>query len=210
VPWIVLGALSGCGASSPSSGSRPRTFTPGAVTAAACQLQDQPSCPKSSPQRLIPQEIACLRALTTSDDHRHVPTGRLALLAQRSGVAVVSPSTPYRLVRERGWRRPRTRVLPQTEIRCLNSMIEASWRCLKHQWLFLNTLDTVARVRSLVGFYVRQHNAAIPHSAFAGQIPDEMYFGTGVDVPAQLTVAKAAARAARLAYNRSQHCAVCA
>jgi hypothetical protein len=102
------------------------------------------------------------------------------------------------------------RLLAQTEVRCSNSMIEAFWRCLKHQWLFLNTLDTVSRVRSLVAFYVRQHNAAIPHSAFGGQTPDEMYFRTGAAVPAELTVAKATARAARLAYNRVQHCGVCA
>lgn len=36
------------------------------------------------------------------------------------------------------------RVLAQTEIAFSNSMIEVFWRTMKHQRLFLNTLDTVA------------------------------------------------------------------
>jgi hypothetical protein len=35
-------------------------------------------------------------------------------------------------------------------------MIEAWWRCLKHQWLFLHSLDSVTTVRRLVAFYVDQ------------------------------------------------------
>jgi len=41
-----------------------------------------------------------------------VPTGTLALLAQRLGEVFASASTWYRLVRQRGWRRPRRRVHP--------------------------------------------------------------------------------------------------
>ncbi len=44
------------------------------------------------------------------------------------------------------------RILAQTEIRYSNSLIESWWRVIKHQWLFLNTLDTVASVRKLVAF----------------------------------------------------------
>jgi len=62
-------------------------------------------------------------------------------------------------------------------------MIESWWRQLKHKWLFLNTLDTIATVRKLIEFYVHQHNEYVPHSAFEGQIPDEMYFATGADIP---------------------------
>jgi transposase InsO family protein len=40
------------------------------------------------------------------------------------------------------------RVLPQVEVSYSNSMIEAWWRSLKHQWLFLNSLDTLGRTRS--------------------------------------------------------------
>src|SRR4029450_13396402 len=43
---------------------------------------------------------------------RHVPTGTLAVLAQRLGKVWASPSTWYRLVRQNGWPRPRLRVHP--------------------------------------------------------------------------------------------------
>lgn len=246
--------------------------------------------------------------------HR-VPTGRLAVLAQRTGSVFASATTWLRLVRRRGWRRPRLRVHPeqprvgirasrpneiwhidttlirlldnsrvylhavidnfsrrilawrlaerfdaassvavlveagrgvdrsaavptlladagvenrnramdelidsgllkrvlaQTEIRFSNSMIESWWRSLKHNWLFLHPLDSAAKVRSLVAFYVAEHNARLPHSAFRGETPDEMYFGTGGGVPGRLAEQREAARRDRLAANRSRECAVCA
>jgi len=96
-----------------------------------------------------------------------------------------------------------------TELRFSNSMIEAWWRTLKHQWLFLNTLDSVATVEELVRFYVEEHNQRLPHSAFRGQTPDEMYFGTGDGVPDGLETARDAARRERLEWNRSLSCPVC-
>jgi putative transposase len=222
--------------------------------------------------------------MVTSPEYRHVPTGTLAVLAERLGTVSASPSTWYRLVRTYGWRRPRLRVHPAkptvglrttrademwhidttvirlldgtrgylhavidnfsrrilawrvadtfapvnrvavlleasrgatrsasaplvladagvenvnaqvdelidrgvlrrllafTELKCSNSMIEAWWRALKHQWLFLHSLDSVATIRRLVAFYVHAPNHVLPHSAFRGQTPDERYFGTG-------------------------------
>jgi hypothetical protein len=66
----------------------------------------------------------------------------------------------------------------------------------------------VSRVRSLVAFYVAEHNSKIPRSAFQGQTPDEMYFGTGAQVPERLATQRAAARQARMAENRGRRCAV--
>jgi len=77
-----------------------------------CRLDDESSCPKSSPTRLTAAEVAAVREMVTSPDLRHVSTGGLAVLAQRTGSVVASATTWYRLVRERGWRRPRTRVHP--------------------------------------------------------------------------------------------------
>jgi hypothetical protein len=88
-------------------------------------------------------------------------------------------------------------------------MIEAWWRTLKHQWLFLNTLDSAATVRRLVAFYVAAHNADIPHSAFRGQTPDEMYFARGHGVSEQIEAAKKEARAARLQANGAVSCGIC-
>jgi putative transposase len=252
--------------------------------------------------------------MVTSPEYRHVPTGTLAVLAQRLGRVSASPSTWYRLVRKYGWRRPRVRVHPAkpkvglratgpdemwhiettvirlldgtraylhavidnfsrrilawrvadtfapgnsvavlleasrgatrsasapvvladagvenvnaqvdaliatgifrrllafTELKFSNSMIEAWWRSLKHQWLFLHPLDSVATIRRLLAFYVHEHNHVLPHSAFRGQTPDEMYFGIGDAVPADLRARAADARRARVAANRSASCETC-
>ena len=80
---------------------------------------------------------------------------------------------------------------------------------LKHQWLFLSTLDSVAGVRRHVSCYVAAHNGQVPHSAFRGQTPDEMYFGTGREVPERLDADSRAAQAARLEKNRTLACEVC-
>jgi hypothetical protein len=69
------------------------------------------------------------------------------------------------------------RLLAFTDLKFSNSMIEAWWRSLKHQWLFLHSLDSLTTVRRLIAFYVQEHNTVLPHSAFRGQTPDEMYFG---------------------------------
>jgi hypothetical protein len=80
---------------------------------------------------------------------------------------------------------------------------------LKHQRLFLHSLDSVTTIRRLVAFYVDEHNRVLPHSAFRGQTPDEMYFGTGDAVPADLTSCATAARRTRVAANRSASCERC-
>jgi putative transposase len=245
-----------------------------------CALDDQSSCPHTSPHRLTPREILAIKDIVTAPDYRHAPTGTLAVLAQRLGTVCASPSTWYRLVRKYGWRRPRLRVHPAkpkiglrttranemwhidttvirlldgsraylhavidnfsrrilawrvaetfspansvavlleasrtatssetpavladagvenvnaqvdeliatgvlrrvlafTELKFSNSMIEAWWRSLKHQWLFLHSLDSVTTVRRLVAFYVHEHNTVLPHSAFRGQTPTRCIF----------------------------------
>jgi transposase InsO family protein len=90
-----------------------------------------------------------------------------------------------------------------------NSMIEAWWRTLKYQWLFLNTLDSCAAVRRLVAFYVASHNSEIPHSAFRGQTPDEVYYGRGHEIPDRLEAARQQARLARMNANREASCQQC-
>ncbi len=78
----------------------------------ACALDDQSSCPRTSPHRLTPSEVQTIGDMVTSPEYRHVPTGTLAVLAQRLGTVSASASTWYRLVRKYGWRRPRVRVHP--------------------------------------------------------------------------------------------------
>ena len=286
---------------------------------ADCHPADVASCPRRVPNQLTAKDVSTIKGMVTSQEYRHVPTSRLAILAQRLGRVFAAPSTWAKLVRERGWRRPRLRIHPkkpmvglrttrpdeawhvdttvlrlldgskayvhavidnfsrrilafrvgdhfdvgnaiavlmdavrnttgnrntgaqatpmlmvdggienfnarvdelvasgllrrvlaQTDVSFSNSLIEAFWRTMKHQWLFLNTLDSVAAVRRHVTFYVAAHNSEIPHAAFRGQTPDEMYFGSGADLPDRLATPKKEARAARLAANREESCTTC-
>jgi len=91
-----------------------------------------------------------------------------------------------------------------------NSLIEAWWRSLKHNWLFLHPLDTTATVRREVAFYVEQHNSVIPHHAFKVLTPDEVYYGKGDEIPDRLAEARAEARERRMEASRARQCAVCA
>ncbi len=77
-----------------------------------CELDDTPSCPRLNSQQLTANEVATIKEMVTSEEYRHVPTGTLVILAQRLDKVYASPSTWRRLVRSRGWRRPRTRVHP--------------------------------------------------------------------------------------------------
>lgn len=216
-----------------------------------------------------------MKEMATSDEFKHVPTSRLAILAQRLGKVFASPSTWAKTVKQRRWRRPRSRVHParpkvgiraarpneiwhidttifrlldgskayvqgiidnfsrrilavrvgarlepattaallleadhaargrpkaaseridvivdggvenlnqavdrlisggrlrrlvaQTDLDFSNSMVEAFWRSLKHNWCFLNTIDTIKTLRRLVAFCVHEHNSILPYAAF--------------------------------------------
>ena len=102
-----------------------------------------------------------------------------------------------------------TRVLAQIEVTFSNSMIEAFWRSLKHSWLYLHSLDSFVGLRRLIEFYVKAHNGVIPHAAFQGQTPNEVFFGIGDEIPKKLADARKTAREKRLKENRSAACGAC-
>jgi transposase InsO family protein len=259
-------------------------------------------------------EVEVIEDMVTSEEYRHVPLSRLAVLAQRLDKVYASATTWCKLVREHGWRRPRRRVYPDkpkegikatapnqywhldvtviklldgtkvylhgvidnfsrrllawklattlcpnstcevlleagkaliggaapptvvtdsgvenvnkevdalqqkgiikrilalVEVDYSNSKIEAFWRSLRHQWLYLNCLDSPAALQRLVAFYVQQHNEIIPHSALNGQTSDEAYFGTASDVPEELAAARHETRSDRLRANRHLACDDC-
>ncbi len=78
----------------------------------SCELDDVSSCPRTFPHQLTSEELGAIRDMATADEYRHVPTGTLALLAQRLGKVFASPATWYPVVRRHRWRRPRRRVHP--------------------------------------------------------------------------------------------------
>lgn len=88
-------------------------------------------------------------------------------------------------------------------------MIESWWKALKHQWLYLNSLDSENKLRKLVDFCVDQHNHHLPNSAFKGQTPHEMYSGTGDFIPKQLKAMRLKAQKDRIEKNRSLSCNSC-
>ena len=50
-----------------------------------CALDDHSSCPRTSPSQLTPPEVRAIKDMVMSPAYRHVPTGTLAVLAQRLG-----------------------------------------------------------------------------------------------------------------------------
>ena len=99
------------------------------------------------------------------------------------------------------------RVVAQVDLRESNSMIER--RSLKHNWLFLNVLDTATNVRHLVDLYVREHNQVMPHWALKRLTPDEVYFGTGAGIQGRLKVEHARAQEGRIKVNQGLTCETC-
>lgn len=279
-----------------------------------CGLDDRSSCPHVSPTQLTADEVDVIEKMVTSDEYRHVPLSRLAVLAQRLGKVYASATTWCKLVREHGWRRPRRRLYPDkpkvgvtatapnqywhldvtviklldgtkvylhgvidnfsrrllawrlatelspdttcevlleagktlggratppmvvtdsgvenvnkdvdalqkkgiikrilalVEVDYSNSKIEAFWRSLKYEWLYLNSLDSMAALQRLVAFYVQQHNEVVPHSALGAMTPNEAYFGSPRDISEDLAIARHEARHRRRAANRDLACEDC-
>jgi putative transposase len=56
---------------------------------------------------------------------------------------------------------------------------------------------------------VTEHNERIPHAAFEGQTPDDIYFGRGAQIPGELAARRRDARRQRVARNRAVACAAC-
>ena len=102
------------------------------------------------------------------------------------------------------------RVLAQMEVSFSNSMIEAFWRSLRHQWLYLHSLDSFTQLEQMIDFYVKEHNTQMPHYAFVGQTPDEIYFDHADGVRDRLKAARVDARRARMEANRAESCHACA
>lgn len=78
-----------------------------------CGIDNGAICPRFMPTRLTAAELLSIKTIVESPEYRHVSTGRLAILAQRLGRVFAAPATWYKLVRERGWRRPHTRAHPR-------------------------------------------------------------------------------------------------
>jgi len=93
-------------------GMQPSRYYAWRRVAAACGLDDRSPCPRTVPGQLTAAEIAAVKDMVLAPEYRHMPLRTLSLYAQRVGRVFASASTWARLVRDRGWRRPRLRVQP--------------------------------------------------------------------------------------------------
>ena len=71
-------------------------------------------------------------------------------------------------------------------------------------------MGTRCAILGVYGQCVAQfHNSAMPHAAFHGQTPDEIYFSTGDAILEQIAEGKRLAREDRIIKNRSRSCDIC-
>ena len=56
-----------------------------------------------------------------------------------------------------------------------NVFIERLWRSLKYECVYLHAFETGSELRAGLTKWIGYYNAARPHSALAGQTPDEAY-----------------------------------
>jgi len=78
-----------------------------------CELEDYSSCPKYNPTRLTFDEIRKMGDLVTSEEHMHFSIRSLAIYAMRQNLVYASPTTWGRLIKSRGWIRPKKRIYPE-------------------------------------------------------------------------------------------------
>ena len=103
-----------------------------------------------------------------------------------------------------------TLTLAQIDVTFSNSLIEALFRSVKHNYLFQQRLETLAIFEGHASFYLTQHNEVMPHNAFKGATPLEMYTGSwGPKCDAQLLEEAKASKAARHAHNTAGCCPIC-
>ncbi len=102
-----------------------------------------------------------------------------------------------------------TMLIAQTDILSSNSMIERFWSSMKHNFLFMQRLSSITALRRFADFYVVEHNTVIPHNAFQGQTPIEVFRGVSADVPELLASKRAEARQLRVRENQRADCGAC-
>ncbi len=103
-----------------------------------------------------------------------------------------------------------TLTLAQIDVTFSNSLIEALFRSAKHNYLFQQRLETLETFTRHASFYLTQHNEVMPHNAFNGATPLEMYIGSwGPKCNTQITEQAKASKAARHAHHTTRNCPIC-
>jgi len=64
-------------------------------------------------------------------------------------------------------------------------------------------------VRRLIAKFIDEYNTIMPHSAFRGQTPAEIFYGTAPDIERRLAEERTKAREKRVEFNRALSCDTC-
>ena len=62
-----------------------------------------------------------------------------------------------------------------------NVFIERLWRSLKYECVYLHAFETGSELRAGLTRWIGYYNTRRPHSALAGQTPDEAYGAAGME-----------------------------
>jgi putative transposase len=79
----------------------------------ACDLEDQSSCPKLSPSKITTDEVAEMENFVTAKEFAHYPISALSTFAMKVEKLYCSSASWYRIIKKKGWKRPKKRIYPE-------------------------------------------------------------------------------------------------
>jgi len=98
----------------------------------------------------------------------------------------------------------------QFEISFSNSIVEALFRSLKHNYLFHQNITNPSSLKKHVDFWFTDHNERIPHTAFDGETPLERYSQIwNKDCEIKILIRHEEAIKLRIKENQKIFCDVC-
>jgi putative transposase len=96
------------------------------------------------------------------------------------------------------------------EISFSNSMIEAVFRSIKHNYLFDQEIKNHKSLKKHVDFWFGEHNERIPHTAFKGETPAEKFYQTwDQEQEIRILVKQEDAIKLRVKHNQQVSCKIC-
>ncbi|NRA64491.1 MAG: DDE-type integrase/transposase/recombinase [Pseudobacteriovorax sp.] len=102
------------------------------------------------------------------------------------------------------------RVVAQIDIDFSNSMVEALFKRMKHNYLFNHPLTSLQALREKLDYYIEESNNQIPLASLKGATPSETFFSRLPDDHAEkIKIDHKLAIRARIESNRNTNCGIC-
>jgi putative transposase len=100
--------------------------------------------------------------------------------------------------------------IAQFEISFSNSIVEALFRSMKHNYLYHQEITSFKLLKRHVNFWFREYNEIIPHTSFSGETPLERFNQSrDVDAEIQIRVKHEEALQLRIKNNQMVFCKIC-